>query len=67
MSSKKGSVVTIQLIARGLDKKDTFGSSDPYFVICRRISGEEEDFEIVYESEVIKDTVNPMWKPFSIR
>ncbi|QQP57585.1 Copine VIII, partial [Caligus rogercresseyi] len=50
--------------ATKLDNKDTFGKSDPFFIIHKSISA--TDFMKVYESEWIKNDLNPTWKPFSI-
>jgi hypothetical protein len=55
-------VVNIQLYAEKLDKKDFFGKSDPYFVISKLVDGGQ--YSVVHRSEVIKNTLNPTWKPF---
>jgi Ca2+-dependent lipid-binding protein len=41
-----------------------FGKSDPYFEIQRQLAG---GFVHVYRSDVIKNTLNPAWKPFTVR
>ena len=47
-----------------VDKKDLFGKSDPYLEIHRpRETGRPV---LVYKSEVIKNTLNPQWKPFEL-
>jgi Ca2+-dependent lipid-binding protein len=43
-----------------LDKKDLFGKSDPYFKIFRL--REDEEAALVFESEIIKKTLDPVWK-----
>lgn len=49
--------------AKGLDKKDTFGKSDPFFVVSKEDGAK---FLSVYKSEVIKKTLDPKWKGFQI-
>lgn len=44
-----------------LDDKDFFTKSDPYFKLIRAT-----DQTVIYESEVIKNNLNPKWKPFSV-
>ena len=56
--------VTIQFAGSGLDKKDTFGKSDPYLEFHR--AGADGTFSLVHKSEVIKNTLNPVWQPFTI-
>ena len=56
-------VVHMQLYATKLDKKDFFGKSDPYFVISKQLPGGQ--YTVVHRSEVIKNTLDPTWKPFS--
>lgn len=48
----------------GLDKKDTFGSSDPYLEFYR--IREDNTWSLVHTTEVIKDTLNPNFKPIVI-
>ncbi|KAI5610091.1 hypothetical protein C0J50_5444 [Silurus asotus] len=56
--------VTMQFCANKLDKKDFFGRSDPFMVFYR--SNEDGTFTICHKTEVMKNTLNPVWKPFSI-
>ncbi|XP_062501087.1 copine-9-like [Corticium candelabrum] len=60
------SKTNIEFIIRGshLDKKDFFGKSDPYVEISRGL--EDGSFILVFRSEVIKNSLNPRWKPFTI-
>lgn len=64
MSSCK-EVVTLQFKALHLDKKDFFGKSDPYLVFYR--ANEDNSYTIVHKTEVIKNTLNPTWRPFTIQ
>ncbi|XP_019360143.1 PREDICTED: myotubularin-related protein 14, partial [Gavialis gangeticus] len=57
-------VVTMQLCANKLDKKDFFGKSDPFLVFYR--SNEDGTFTICHKTEVVKNTLNPVWQPFTI-
>jgi hypothetical protein len=54
----------MQLYAENLDKKDFFGKSDPYFVVSKMSPA--GTYSVVYRSEVIKNTLNPTWKPFQL-
>lgn len=57
-------VITLSMAGRKLDKKDLFGKSDPYLEFYK----EEEDAKwmLVHRTEVIKNTLDPIWKPFSM-
>ncbi|KAK2091502.1 Copine-9 [Saguinus oedipus] len=57
-------IATMQLCANKLDKKDFFGKSDPFLVFYR--SNEDGTFTICHKTEVVKNTLNPVWQPFSI-
>ena len=51
--------IELQFGADNLDKKDTFGKSDPYFTLSKQTAGGK--FVEIYNSEVIKNTLNPVW------
>uniref|UniRef100_A0A8C2JJL3 Copine Va n=1 Tax=Cyprinus carpio TaxID=7962 RepID=A0A8C2JJL3_CYPCA len=55
---------TMQFCANKLDKKDFFGRSDPFMVFYR--SNEDGTFTICHKTEVVKNTLNPVWQPFTI-
>ena len=57
--------VEIQLMGKSLDKKDIFGSSDPFLLISRA-NEHANDFTLVHRTEYIRNNVNPVWKEFSI-
>ncbi|XP_015730465.1 copine-9 isoform X4 [Coturnix japonica] len=57
-------IVTMQFCANKLDKKDFFGKSDPFLVFYR--SNEDGTFTICHKTEVVKNTLNPVWQPFTI-
>uniref|UniRef100_A0A8C6WJA2 Copine Vb n=1 Tax=Neogobius melanostomus TaxID=47308 RepID=A0A8C6WJA2_9GOBI len=54
----------MQFCANKLDKKDFFGKSDPFMVFFR--SNEDGTFTICHKTEVVKNTLNPVWKEFAI-
>ena len=47
------------------DKKDFLGKSDPYLVISR--GNPDGSWSTVHRTEVIKNTLTPTWRVFSIR
>ncbi|XP_059848668.1 copine-2 isoform X2 [Hypanus sabinus] len=57
-------VITLSMAGKNLDKKDLFGKSDPYLEFYKQ----EEDgkWMLVHRTEVIKNTLDPVWKPFSM-
>uniref|UniRef100_G1KKI0 C2 domain-containing protein n=1 Tax=Anolis carolinensis TaxID=28377 RepID=G1KKI0_ANOCA len=57
-------VATMQFCANKLDKKDFFGKSDPFMVFYR--SNEDGTFTICHKTEVVKNTLNPVWQSFAI-
>ncbi|GAA6111580.1 copine-5b isoform X1 [Tachysurus ichikawai] len=54
----------MQFCANKLDKKDFFGKSDPFMVFYR--SNEDGTFTICHKTEVVKNTLNPVWQSFNI-
>jgi len=64
--SKK--VVIYKFSARKLDKKDFFGKSDPFFAVYRKVNnGTSDNLLLTYESEVIKNNLNPSWKKGEVK
>jgi len=65
--SKK--VFIYKFSARKLDKKDFFGKSDPFFAVYRRVSNGNngDNLLLTYESEVIKNNLNPSWKKGEVK
>jgi hypothetical protein len=63
LSSLKDEVV-LNFCGRKLDKKDMFGKSDPFLVLSKVL--ESGKFVVVHKTEVVKNNLNPIWKPFSI-
>merc|ERR1711944_91006 len=55
----------IQFVGKKLDKKDWFGSSDPFLQISRA-NERPGDFTVVHRTEHINNNVNPVWKKFVV-
>ncbi|KAK2509967.1 hypothetical protein MC885_004332 [Smutsia gigantea] len=60
---KDSRVVTMEVEARNLDKKDFLGKSDPFLEFLHQ---GDEKWHLAYRSEVIKNNLNPTWKRFSV-
>ncbi|XP_051785230.1 copine-3 isoform X2 [Erpetoichthys calabaricus] len=60
---KDNRVVKFEMEARNLDKKDFFGKSDPYLEFYKQT---ETGWQLAHRTEVIKNNLNPVWKPFKI-
>ncbi|RMC15197.1 hypothetical protein DUI87_07380 [Hirundo rustica rustica] len=61
---KDNRVVVFELEARKLDNKDFFGKSDPYLEFHKQTG--DGNWVMVHRTEVIKNNLNPVWKPFKI-
>ncbi|XP_008570952.1 PREDICTED: copine-2 isoform X3 [Galeopterus variegatus] len=57
-------VITLSLAGRKLDKKDLFGKSDPFLEFYK--PGHDGKWMLVHRTEVIKYTLDPVWKPFTV-
>uniref|UniRef100_A0A4W5P286 Copine-3 n=1 Tax=Hucho hucho TaxID=62062 RepID=A0A4W5P286_9TELE len=57
-------IITLTLCGRKLDKKDFFGKSDPYLEFHKQ--GDDGKWMLVHRTEVIKNTLDPVWKPFTV-
>ncbi|KAM8891248.1 copine-2 isoform 2-T8 [Spinachia spinachia] len=57
-------IITLTLSGRKLDKKDFFGKSDPYLEFHKQ--GEDSKWMLVHRTEVIKNTLDPAWKSFTV-
>ena len=57
-------IVTFEIQAENLDKKDFLGKSDPYLSIFSHTGIGE--WNLVYKSEVIEQDLNPTWNPFTL-
>lgn len=63
MSSSK-ELLTLHFSGTKLDKKDFLGKSDPFLIFYK--ANEDNSFTAVHKTEVIKNTLNPTWRPFQI-
>ncbi|MEE6463623.1 hypothetical protein FKM82_005984 [Ascaphus truei] len=61
---KDNRVVLFEMEARKLDKKDLFGKSDPYLEFHKQTA--DGRWQMVHRTEVIKNNLNPVWRPFKI-
>ncbi|XP_066421701.1 copine-3 [Molothrus aeneus] len=61
---KDNRVVVLELEARKLDNKDFFGKSDPYLEFHKQTG--DGNWVMVHRTEVIKNNLNPVWRPFKI-
>jgi hypothetical protein len=57
-------MIEVQIRGVNLAKMDTFGQSDPYVKVFRRIRTGEE--VLLYTTEIIKVTLNPLFKKFTM-
>lgn len=55
----------LQFTATKLEKKDLMSKSDPFIEFSRPVG--EGQFQVVHRTEVIKNDLNPKWKPFEIK
>ena len=63
LSTCKGDI-ELQFVGKKLDRKDLFGSSDPFLQFSR--SNENGNFVVVHRTEHIKNTLNPVWAKFTL-
>ncbi|XP_046549365.1 LOW QUALITY PROTEIN: copine-3-like [Haliotis rubra] len=59
-----GEIAYMTFRGKNLDKKDFFGKSDPYLEILR--STMDRSWQVVHRTEVIKNSLNPSWRPFQV-
>uniref|UniRef100_A0AAQ5YZ05 C2 domain-containing protein n=1 Tax=Amphiprion ocellaris TaxID=80972 RepID=A0AAQ5YZ05_AMPOC len=64
LSNCRVKVLMLQFCGNKLDKKDFFGKSDPFLVFYR--SNEDGSFTICHKTEVVKNTLDPVWQAFKI-
>jgi Ca2+-dependent lipid-binding protein len=54
----------MQFLGKKLDKKDWFGSSDPFLTFSR--SNEGGNYTLVHKTEHINNNINPLWNKFLV-
>ncbi|KAM6928064.1 copine-1 isoform 2-T3 [Xenentodon cancila] len=61
---KDNRAIVLELEARKLDNKDTFGKSDPFLEIFKQ--GDDGKWQLVHRTEVVKNNLSPCWKKFTV-
>ncbi|XP_077582001.1 copine-1 isoform X2 [Stigmatopora nigra] len=61
---KDNRLIELELEAKNLDKKDTFGKSDPFLEFFKK--GDDGKWQLVHRTEVVKNNLSPSWKKFSV-
>uniref|UniRef100_A0A2K6SID4 Copine 7 n=2 Tax=Saimiri boliviensis TaxID=27679 RepID=A0A2K6SID4_SAIBB len=56
--------VELSFRARKLDDKDLFSKSDPFLELYR--VNDDQDLQLVYRTEVVKNNLSPVWEPFKV-
>ncbi|XP_059185178.1 copine-1 isoform X2 [Centropristis striata] len=56
--------IELEFEAKNLDKKDTFGKSDPFLEFFKQ--GDDGKWKLVHRTEVVKNNLNPSWKKFTV-
>ncbi|CAL1546463.1 unnamed protein product [Lymnaea stagnalis] len=51
--------------AKKLENKDFMGKSDPFLEVSRGLP--DGTWQVVHRTEVVKNNLNPEWRPFSVR
>lgn len=59
-----GEMAFMSFSAKKLDNKDFMGKSDPYIEISKGMP--DGTWVVVHRTEVIKNTLNPTWRPFNL-
>ncbi|KAL2091337.1 hypothetical protein ACEWY4_013600 [Coilia grayii] len=61
---KDNRAIVLEMEAKGLDKKDLFGKSDPFLEFFKK----EDDgkWQLVHRTEVVKNNLNPSWRKFTV-
>jgi hypothetical protein len=57
-------LLTFSVLAKNIDKKDFLGKSDGFLVFKRAAEGGA--WIAVHKTEVVKNSLNPVWKPITI-
>ncbi|ESO90286.1 hypothetical protein LOTGIDRAFT_178865 [Lottia gigantea] len=59
-----GEILNMTFRAAKLDNKDFMGKSDPFLEILK--STVDGSWQVVHRTEVVKNNLNPSWRPFSV-
>ncbi|XP_033994758.1 copine-1 isoform X2 [Trematomus bernacchii] len=61
---KDNRAIELEFEAKNLDKKDTFGKSDPFLEFFKK--GDDGKWQLVHRTEVVKNNLSPSWKKFTV-
>uniref|UniRef100_A0A6Q2YYB6 Copine-3 n=1 Tax=Esox lucius TaxID=8010 RepID=A0A6Q2YYB6_ESOLU len=61
---KDNRAIMLEVEAKGLDKKDLFGKSDPFLEFFKQ--GDDGKWQLVHRTEVVKNNLSPSWKKFTV-
>uniref|UniRef100_A0A671YHT0 Copine-3 n=1 Tax=Sparus aurata TaxID=8175 RepID=A0A671YHT0_SPAAU len=61
---KDNRAIVLELEAKNLDKKDTFGKSDPFLEFFKK--GDDGKWQLVHRTEVVKNNLSPTWRKFTV-
>ncbi|KAM9536992.1 copine-3-like isoform 2-T2 [Salvelinus alpinus] len=61
---KDNRAIVLEVEAKGLDKKDLFGKSDPFLEFFKQ--GDDGKWQLVHRTEVVKNNLSPSWKKFTV-
>ncbi|ESN89898.1 hypothetical protein HELRODRAFT_91226 [Helobdella robusta] len=61
---KQKDLLLMKFSGSSLDKKDFFGLSDPFLEFNKKML--DGGYQVVHRTEYIKNTLDPVWKPFQI-
>ncbi|XP_015243526.1 PREDICTED: copine-1-like isoform X2 [Cyprinodon variegatus] len=61
---KDNRAIVLELEAKKLDNKDTFGKSDPFLEIFKQ--GDGGKWQLVHRTEVVQNNLSPSWKKFTV-
>ncbi|XP_041945072.1 copine-1 isoform X1 [Alosa alosa] len=61
---KDNRAIVLEMEAKGLDKKDLFGKSDPFLEFFKK--QDDGKWQLVHRTEVVKNNLNPSWKKFNV-
>ncbi|XP_062401983.1 copine-1 isoform X3 [Sardina pilchardus] len=61
---KDNRAIVLEMEAKGLDKKDLFGKSDPFLEFFKK--QDDGKWQLVHRTEVVKNNLNPSWRKFNV-
>ncbi|KAK9529560.1 hypothetical protein VZT92_013643 [Zoarces viviparus] len=61
---KDNRAIQLEFEAKNLDKKELLSNSDPFLEFFKQ--GDDEKWQLVHITEVVKNNLSPSWKKFSV-